>query len=79
MRSGIEEQEKANNAICLSKFMYYFNNAETFLSGVIEIEEKYSGFKYVNEYPNSEYKHLLRDKQWHMRDAIEREYNNRKF
>ena len=74
MKSGIEEEEKANNAVCLAMFMYYYNNAETFYSGVLDIEEKYSGFKYIKEYPNAKYKQLLRDKQWHMREAIEREY-----
>lgn len=64
----------ANKATYFETFMEYYNEILDSFKELCEISDRIT-LKGVRGNPKSEYYKLKHEQQWHMRDALEREYN----
>ena len=76
MSSALAEAEKANKATRFMLFMQYYNNMLLCLKNAAEIEKDIAYFEHIQGSPLADYNKLLKEQQWHMRDAIERQYDD---
>lgn len=69
------DADLANKTTCFSTFMEYYDELLACMKEASEIETRVKQFKHIHGNLNYEYSKLKWDIQWHMRDAIEREYD----
>ena len=67
-----ESMDKTNN---FKQYMGYYDSILSHLKKGALIEENISHFEKIYGSFKDDYKRILQEKQWHMRDAIESEYN----
>ena len=65
----------ANKSRNFGEFVVLFDDILECLKKASDIERDIPYFKSINGSPSADYRKLLKEKQWHYRDAIERNYS----
>lgn len=71
-----KDVDLANKTTYFSTFMEYYDEILACFQEAVEIEKKVKKFKSIHGNLNSDYLNLKFEMPWHMRDAMEREYND---